>query len=353
MQNEIAQNPRLVAAAYEALLGREISGDELLTYIKATDVSQESFLQSLVNSLEYKIRTYKTDSSRFWDINTDQVDFIDLIMRYAKNDRTPVEGHIVNFLGVAMNVDFMPDLNLPANVLDPVPIPANYHADMAEWAAILRAVDLAKDRFTCIELGCGWAACLTNAGTAAKSRGLDVRLIGVEGDPGYVTFARECLTTNGFAEQEFTIERGIAGAGEGFAFFPKQDRTGSNWGLEPVFTDDSAVREKLSQSGDYEEIEIVPLPRILESTDRVDLLHMDIQGGEDELVRSTIDVLSDKVAYCFVGTHSRQIEGRMLDAFYAAGWKLEIERPAVIDLPDGAAYTRIDGVQAWRNPRLL
>jgi hypothetical protein len=42
--------------------------------------------------------------------------------------------------------------------VEPIPIPANWHADIAEWAAALRAVDLARGSFTMAELGCGWAA---------------------------------------------------------------------------------------------------------------------------------------------------------------------------------------------------
>jgi hypothetical protein len=39
-----------------------------------------------------------------------------------------------------------------------IPIPANWHADIAEWAAALRAVELAEETFTVVELGCGWVA---------------------------------------------------------------------------------------------------------------------------------------------------------------------------------------------------
>jgi hypothetical protein len=41
-----------------------------------------------------------------------------------------------------------------------------------------------------------------------------------------------------------------------------------------------------------------------------------------------------------------------LETLLAAGWKLEIERPAVLHLNGPTPFTYIDGVQGWRNPRL-
>jgi hypothetical protein len=43
----------------------------------------------------------------------------------------------------------------------------------------------------------------------------------------------------------------------------------------------------------------------------------------------TLDLLRGKVV---VGTHSRQIEGRFFEMLFGEGWKLEIERPAILNL---------------------
>jgi hypothetical protein len=37
----------------------------------------------------------------------------------------------------------------------------------------------------------------------------------------------------------------------------------------------------------------------------------------------------------------------------ASGWELEIERPAIFVLEPGGPRITVDGVQGWRNPRLL
>ena len=58
-----------------------------------------------------------------------------------------------------------------------------------------------------------------------------------------------------------------------------------------------------------------------------------------------LPVCVEKVAYLLVGTHSRQIEGRIMDTLLPAGWVLEIERPAIFSLDSGAPEIRVDGVQ--------
>jgi hypothetical protein len=86
---------------------------------------------------------------------------------------------------------------------------------------------------------------------------------------------------------------------------------------------------------------------------RIDFLHVDIQGGEADLVESCMTVLQRKVAYMFVGTHSRQIEGRLFETLLRAGWRLEIERPGMLKLDGEVPHMWIDGVQGWRNMVLL
>jgi len=82
------------------------------------------------------------------------------------------------------------------------------------------------------------------------------------------------------------------------------------------------------------------------------LLHIDIQGGEADLVHNSLDLINNHVRYMFIGTHSREIEGRLFADLIPAGWYLEIERPAILNLEHGPKVV-IDGVQGWRNRRLL
>jgi len=277
-----------------------------------------------------------------------------VIRRHAASGLQPKPRYLTNFLGVLIDPKFFPSiLNGRAGQVEPVPIPANWHADIAEWAAALRAVDLAPGGFTMIELGCGWGCWMNNTGVAARRAGKAVQLIGIEGDEGHVGFAREACETNGFHPSEITLHHGIAAAKPGTALFPHQGQPGSSWGLEPIFGATEAQREQALRSGRYDALPMIPLEDAAAQHGRIDLLHIDIQGGEADLVAACLPLLCRKFAYLLIGTHSRAIEGKLFEVLLGAGWRLEIERPCRIHLIEGTPSTYVDGVQGWRNPMLL
>ncbi len=292
-------------------------------------------------------------SSPFYYYNT-CFDAQAVIRRHAATGLQPHSDYLTNFLGVLIDPKFFPSILAGrAGQVEPIPIPANWHADIAEWAAALRAVDLAPGRFTMIELGCGWGCWMNNTGVAARRIGRAVQLIGIEGDVKHIGFAREACEANGFSPSEVTLHHGIAAAESGTALFPRQDSAGLSWGLEPIFDATEAQRERAVRSGKYDELPMLSLAEVAAQYARIDLLHIDIQGGEADLVAACLPLLSQKIAYLLIGTHSRPIEGRLFDVLLKAGWRLEIERPCQIHLTDGVPATHVDGVQGWRNPALL
>jgi hypothetical protein len=113
------------------------------------------------------------------------------------------------------------------------------------------------------------------------------------------------------------------------------------------------MHAELVAGGRYDALPIVALAEIVADSQRIDLLHMDIQGGEADFVRDCMTSLNEKVAYIVVGTHSRAIEGRLMDNLTTAGWILEIERPSDFVITPTGPVTVGDGVQGWRNPRLF
>lgn len=291
--------------------------------------------------------------SPFWHYNT-TFDAQEIMRRYAIETPSPREGLLVNFLDVAVDPKVLPSILAPmAGTVEDLPIPANWHADIAEWGAALRAVDLSGQRFTMIELGCGWGCWMNNSGAAARSTGREVHVIGIEGDQGHLKFAEEALDRNGFDRSQWTLVSGIAAGKAGTALFPIQDQAGGSWGLEPVFGADEEQTQKAVDSGRFEALPMVPLSDVVRDHDRIDLLHIDIQGGEIGFVSDCLDVMNEKVAYLVIGTHSRQIEGELFDILGGAGWLLEMERPAVLMLTVDGPITTVDGLQGWRNLRLL
>lgn len=295
----------------------------------------------------------RDDPTRFYFYNSSIGDLEPIISRYVRSDLVATPGLITNAFGVMLHPRYFPGILDGKEGVEAPPIPSNWHADIAEFAGAFRAVELAKDEFTVVELGCGWGCWMNNTGVIAKRRGMRVHLIGVEGDSGHIDFAAEALSLNGFSEDEYTLIRGVAGNRRGSAFFPKQAEAGSHWGLEPVFTTSSREKRRLAKSNAYEELPMIPLEKLLpKQTKRVDLLHVDIQGGEVPLLADSMKFLNSKVITVLVGTHSREIEGLLFDTFLKAGWILEIERPAIIQVGNPNT-TLVDGVQLWRNEKLL
>lgn len=265
----------------------------------------------------------------------------------------PMPGYATNYLGVRIDPKFLPHILTPcAGQVEYPPVPANWHADMAEWAAALRAVELAQGKFTMMELGCGWGCWMNITGRAARNMGIPFHLIGVEADEGHLQFARESMATNEFRADQFTLIRGIASAESGLALFPRQAEAGSHWGLAPIFGATVEQQQEAEATGSHEILPMIALAEAAAGHDRIDLLHIDIQGGEADLVEGCLDVLNEKFASLLIGSHSREIEGRLFDMLLRAGWALEVERPAILGLSPNGPQVTIDGVQFWRNPAL-
>jgi uncharacterized small protein (DUF1192 family) len=307
----------------------------------------------LARALDRQGNPHTSANSPFYHFNS-SFDAEAVVRAHAASNLSPRPEYLTNYLGVLIHPKYFPGLlDGRSGVVEQAPIPANWHADMSEWGAALRAVDLARDNFTVIELGCGWGCWLNNTGVAARCRNLNVHLIGVEGDPGHIAFAREATTVNGFRPEQVILHHGLAAAASGIALFPRQERAGVSWGLEPIFNADEAVRAKALEARTHDELAMISIAELSEGFERIDLLHIDIQGGEADLVAGSLDILLEKVAYLVIGTHSRQIEGSLFSTLLEAGWILEIERPALLAIESSGPRVTVDGVQGWRNPRLL
>jgi hypothetical protein len=191
---------------------------------------------------------------------------------------------------------------------------------------------------------------MNNTGLAARARGLKVHLIGIEGDDTHLDYARETLGINGFQASDYTLLRGIAAGRPGTALFLRHLNEG--WGTEPLFGVSEEEARKAVASGKYDRLPMVPLDEAIGDRPQIDLIHIDIQGGETALVEESLDLLSRKVGYLVIGTHSRSIEGRLMDTLLGAGWVLEIERPAIFWIEDGRPVTVVDGLQGWKNPTI-
>lgn len=304
------------------------------------------------NRLAQTVEQTQDRNSPFWHYQS-SFDPQEVIRRYAGLARPlATEGVATNFLGVHIDPDVFPmALESQRGSVEPIPIPANWHADIAEWGAALRAVDLASGRFRVMELGCGWGCWLVNTGAAARSRGLSVQIIGVEGDLEHVAMAHRTMAANGFSSNYF-IHHAVAAGRRGKALFPIVEHASNTWGSKPVFdATDEQVADAVA-SGKFHILDALPVSD-MRGGEPLDLLHIDIQGGEAALLRDCLEDLNEGVRYLVVGTHSRMIEGSIIETMSGAGWILEIERPCIFTIgQDGRQTIVVDGVQGWRNTRL-
>jgi FkbM family methyltransferase len=338
--------------AYRLCLDREPEGESVIQeWIKNAN-DRTSLTRELIFSDEYKAR-YGDLRSPFWHYHT-SFDPVALIRGYSRRDLKPSPDHLTNFLGVKVPPQvYPPILSSRVGTVEPPPLPANWHADIAEWGSCLRAVDLSKERFVMLELGCGWGCWMNNLGVAARSKGKEFRLYGIEAAEEHLGLARQALSDNGISDSHFKLVNGIAGKSASIALFPKVQSGATNWGGTAIFDPSAEQLEGARRSGDFVSIPIVDIAGLLKDEKFVDLLHVDIQGAELDLLREVFDVLCEKVRCVVIGTHSKAIEAGLFDLFLAdKRWGCEMERGALYAIKDGWPGLIVDGVQTWRNSRL-
>lgn len=273
-----------------------------------------------------------------------------LIRKYAQSDIATDVHCVSNFLGVRVPA-YVHHANIDKhkNTVEPLPIPNNWHADMAEWAAALKTVDDAKGTYRIIEVGCGWGCWLVNMGAAARIRGLNVQLIGIEGEVNILKKADKVLKYNGFSSDDYALYHGVAASNNDGAIFP----LGLGYGATPIFSPSARQRDRYKDSPDHLILESYTLED-LSNSQTVDLLHVDIQGSEVSFIKDNWKQIERYVSRILIGTHAREIEGRLFDHFASTfKWSLEVERPAILSLDEDTPKVKVDGVQMWRNPNAI
>jgi len=265
-------------------------------------------------------------------------------------------GFVVDFLGCRTRVDYVAATLPLGGTVQGLPIPNDWHAELAEWLPLLRAVRAARGSFRILELGMGWAPWLVAGGALARRRGIgDIRLHGVEADAQHWAWARTHLADNGFDPDAHALHLGAVGVEPGMTLFACAWDNPDDYGARPYAG--GAADYRGMGFGNVRQVPVLALRDLLAAEDRWEFVHMDVQGSEAELVEGGMAALTARAALALVSTHSRPLDGRVMQAFWAAGWVLEAERPTSMRFDparptlDGMALH--DGQQFWRNPRLL
>lgn len=266
-----------------------------------------------------------------------------LLERHAA-EREPEAGFVKDFVGTRMDIRFANFTQNLGGVCFGLPIPGDYRAEAIEYIGTIKAVEGGVGRFVAAELGAGWGPWIVTAGHLARKLGRGpIKLYGVEANAGKVDSMRQHLANNGFDPDQQAVIQAVAGPTDGAALFPIVDAIG-NWGGEAIFT------ETLEERPGYSTVPSITIATLLKEEQVVDLIHFDIQGAEAEVIPQSLATLNEKVRFLVVGTHSRSIEGKLIDLLMGNGWVLENEQPCRCSYSDGRSNVLVDGTQVWRNP---
>lgn len=271
----------------------------------------------------------------------------DLVARFAVCDGRGEEGFWVDFLGVRTRCAYLPQdfARFSGQVLAPPDQRSEDIHDLAEWIVLLKAVDEAekRGRFAVAELGAGWGPWLVAGARAAAIIGIkDVELFGVEGSREHVSFLHQHFRDNGIDPDAHRIVHGVVGTSDGVAHFPRLPNPAEDWGAKALFDSDAAA--------ETEEVPCFSIDSLLQQHDTIDLLHCDIQGVEGEALPAAARALKNGVRRIVVGTHSREVEGRLIDFFAGDGWVCEHEACCkFLQSHAGTMDLIVDGCQIWRN----
>ena len=273
-------------------------------------------------------------------------------------------GFLKDYLGVRTRPASLAEpVRVLAGHLQEIPVPGgDWHAETIEHIGLLKSVLDAKGRYRVMELGAGWGPWLVSGAVAARHLGVEaIDMLGVEADQGHYASLRQHLMDNGFKPEEHTLLRAAVGATAGKAFFPKVEDPANQWGARPTQGNDPADAAYLAsvmggEQAKLEEVEVLAIGDLLCRMPQWDLVHIDVQGWEADICRAGIQELTKRVRRLIVGTHSRKLDGDIMDIFHQAGWILEHEKPTQFIYDRKAekleSMTKGDGTQVWRNPKV-
>lgn len=294
------------------------------------------------------------------------LEHVALLEKYRATDLQPTPGCYTDYFGIRTRLSLFGFERTEwfEQNSGMLPFPDDsVHAETIEYLACVRAVEMCRGHMTAVEFGAGWGPWITLCAVLAMRNGVrDISLLAIEADLGKLDLLREHLTANGLPYDSTARHSSGATVTTRVVHAGVAARSGTiSFALAPGLDWGGAVTEK-SQRKDYRgmQVDSVQVPALsvadaLASLDRVDILHVDIQGGERTAIPAGIEVLDRKVRTLAIGTHSRLIEGELMEVLSDRGWKLEYEKPCRFEFRPGVTLegmTVVDGAQFWINPRL-
>lgn len=268
---------------------------------------------------------------------------------------TAVPGCFTNWLGLKTDARLFPSRQgLEGRIFTDVPVPNDgVYGGWAEYSSLLTAIESCPDRksFTAVELGAGWGPWISGIGIVCKRMGFQrIRLRGVEAHERKCEFMREHLTRNDLDDIECQVIFGAAWKENTTVQFPAIAEGDLGGAASSGLND----RDYRGHQAKFVDVPAYSLNTICQDLDVVDYMHWDVQGAERQLAETGEEFLNQHVRYLFVGTHSRAIEGRLLELFFERRWELLYQNPCqfIYDRrkPTLEGMGRTDGEMFFKNP---
>ncbi len=363
----------LVIAAYRLILGREPESEEAILGHLRTSSNPKQLRDVFFQSEEFAPTLERLRSAR--DLQAQGIsphdvysgcseEDLGIIREYFRQEVQPAEGFITDRLGIRTRVSSLwKEAEHLGGTVSAIPIPADSHADAIEWVGLLKAIRATegKGSLRAMELGAGWGPWVVAAGVAARNIGIsDIYLLAVEADPNHFAFLRQHFLDNGLDPDQHRLLNAAVGIAGSRMQWPVIDPN-NDWGARPICADEQNENiTKIDYRGaefiETREIEVISIDMVLGLQPRWDLVHVDVQGDEAKICSAAIPQLDERVHWLIIGTHSRLIEGQLLEQFTRMGWILENERPVQFEFSRNPktleCLTTHDGTQVWRNPKL-
>jgi hypothetical protein len=353
-----------VVWGYRFILGRDPESDEMIAKQQINNSSIADLRTFLLGSPEFVRNTPPLDNlATFPGYRPEELSVFDA---FASAAPQPSPGFVTDFHGSRVRISSLWDgvKHLDGLVL-PRPVPADYHAETIEWLGLLKSALTARDHFVAMELGAGIGPWLVAGAVAARLRGIhDLHLCGVEGDPGRFALMQQHFRDNGIDPDQHSLFQAGVGIVSGMAKWPRLQDYRNVAGARPIrqtgegdnSLDDRDLDYVAHMSDEFVDIDVIGIRDLLVDRPAWDFVHMDVQGTEVDLCRCCADLLSERVRYLVVGTHSRKLDGDLLEIMLNESWILENEKPCQFVFKADArtleTMTTLDGTQVWRNPRL-
>jgi len=292
------------------------------------------------------------------------------IRKFATLKASTDASHYTDGFGVKTLYECVPFVN--PGTLDTgrlkFPVPDDgFHAEAIEYVALTDALQrsLGGASFCAVEIGAGWAPWITAAGVIARQKNTrKISLVGVEASSRRFPLMCRHLETNGLrppgtsgedAQHENVFTRLFNGAvwtHDGVIWFPESDV--ADMGSAATTSNDGT--DYRGAKSDNKSIPCRKLETLLQGLGIVDFMHIDIQGAELELLQDQINWVSCNVRALMIATHSRPIEGKLMELLFSYGWRLHREKPCRVDWHKNCSLvgrTIVDGSQYWINEKLV